>query len=63
MYIGAMKREFGSWFAFRAMLFLPAMYWYHGAGLLLGIIAYASGRSVAADRRPPDPDFVVLEPG
>jgi len=55
--------QFGAGFAARTAAFLPLMYWYQGLGLLLGVAAYAMGRSVARSRSRPDPAITILEPG
>ena len=36
----ACDRQFGAWFTLRAAAFLPLMYFYHGVGLVAGVIAY-----------------------
>jgi GT2 family glycosyltransferase len=61
-FLGAARREFGSGFAARAALFLPAMYFYQGGGLLLGIAAYLFGGSVAEQRAAPEMHYEIFEP-
>ena len=61
-FLTAADRHLGGWFAVRAALFLPAMYFYHGVGLVAGLAAYAFGRSAARHRPAPDPTFRVIEP-
>lgn len=54
-------RKLGAWFALRAAAFLPVMYFYHGVGLLAGIITYVRGGSVAKRREPPQPVYDIVE--
>ena len=61
-FLAAIQREFGLSFAVRSAVFLPLMYTYYGVGLLAGIGAYASGKSVASGRRAPEPDYELIEP-
>jgi hypothetical protein len=61
-FLAACRRQLGWWFAVRAALFLPPMYFYHGVGLVAGVIAYLSGASVARDREAPVVDYEVIEP-
>jgi hypothetical protein len=56
-FVGAGARAFGWWFAVRAAAFLPVMYFYHGVGLLAGLVTYMRGGSVAARRAPPRPVY------
>lgn len=60
-FLRAARRQFGWWFTLRAALFLPAMYFYHGIGLIAGTIAYLRGRSVAQRREPPKPVYTIIE--
>jgi len=61
-FLAACRRQFGGWFTLRAAAFLPTMYFYHGAGLLAGVVAYFSGASVARKRQAPTADFRIIEP-
>lgn len=61
-FLAAGGRRIGGAFALRAALFLPAMYFYHGVGLVAGLLAYALGRSSARSRQPPSPTYRVIEP-
>ncbi len=61
-FLAAIHREFGLGFAARSALFLPVMYTYYGVGLLAGIVAYATGKSVASGRSAPEPEYIVVEP-
>jgi glycosyltransferase involved in cell wall biosynthesis len=56
----AALRHFGFFFLVKAMLFIPVMYFYQGLGLMAGIAAYAFGRPVTRDRRPPDARYEIL---
>jgi GT2 family glycosyltransferase len=58
-FLRACHRYFGTWFLVRSVAFLPAMYFYHGLGLLAGVWAYLTGESVAKKREPPSPDYEV----
>lgn len=60
-FLRAGARAFGSGFALRAAAFLPAMYFYHGIGLLAGLLVYLRGGSVAASRERPRPRYRVSE--
>ena len=60
-FIGAARREFGLWFAARAVAFLPVMYFYHGVGLLAGVWTYLRGGSVAQRRAAPEPVYQLRE--
>jgi len=62
-FLSASRRQFGWWFVVRSALFLPLMYFYHGVGLVAGVIAYMSGASVARMREAPVVDYKVIEPG
>jgi len=62
-FLSGCRHQFGWWFATRAALFLPLMYFYHGVGLVAGVFAYLLGASVARETKAPDADFVLLEPG
>ena len=56
------REELGWRFSLKTAAFLPFMYWYHGLGFLLGLAAYATGRSVAAERAVPEFNYSVQEP-
>jgi GT2 family glycosyltransferase len=56
------RRQFGWWFAFRAAVFLPLMYFYHGVGLIAGVAAYLLGASVAREREAPIAEYQMIEP-
>ena len=60
-FLAAGWRSFGGWFAIRAALFLPVMYFYHGVGLIAGILTYLRGGSVAQRREPPTPVYEIRE--
>ncbi len=60
-FLGAGRHAFGWWFAVRAALFLPVMYFYHGVGLIAGTITYYRGGSVAQRREPPKPEYEIRE--
>lgn len=60
-FLAACRRQFGGAFLLRSMLYLPVMYFYHGIGLLAGVITYARGGSVARKRETPRPVFDVRE--
>jgi len=62
-FLTACRRQLGLWFALRAALFLPSMYFYHGVGLVAGVLAYLCGGSVAQARQAPSPDYDIFEPG
>jgi hypothetical protein len=60
-FIGAARREFGLWFAARAVAFLPVMYFYHGVGLIAGVWTYLRGGSVAKRRAAPEAIYEMRE--
>jgi len=53
--------HFGTWFVVRTVGLLPAVYFYHGVGLIAGIVAYLHGGSVAARRDRPQCTYRVRE--
>jgi glycosyltransferase involved in cell wall biosynthesis len=61
-FLRALWSQFGGWFALRAAAFLPIMYFYHGVGLIAGVLAYVAGGSVAKRRDAPAPAYEVWEP-
>lgn len=62
-FLAAGARRLGARFACGAVVFLPLMYFYHGLGLLAGVLSYLSGGSVARERPAPRADYRVIEPG
>lgn len=62
-FLATAARRLGGGFALQAAVFLPFMYFYHGLGLLAGVLAYLFGGSVARDRSAPRADYRVIEPG
>lgn len=61
-FLAVAARALGGTFAVRAALFLPWMYLYQGVGLLLGVLAFVTGRSVARKRSSRVADYRILEP-
>jgi len=62
-FLAAGARRLGARFALGAAVFLPFMYFYHGLGLLAGVLSYLFGGSVARDRPAPSAEYRVIEPG
>jgi glycosyltransferase involved in cell wall biosynthesis len=60
-FLAVCLRQFGTGFLVRSLLFLPVMYFYHGVGLLAGLVTYALGGSVARKREAPQAVFDVRE--